>query len=53
MSEEEIAAEIQREDTFKVGTYDTRGLSAPESSLTKRQINACGINCTTYCKTPA
>jgi len=38
---------------FKIGTYDSRGLSVEETSLTKRQYNACGINCTTYCKSPA
>jgi len=38
---------------FKLGTYDTTGLSVTETSLTKRQYNACGVSCTTYCKGPA
>jgi len=50
MSPAELAAHAkQSEDDFKLGTYDTRGLSVPETSLTKRQYNACGISCTTYC----
>ena len=50
MSAAEIAAHPEKgEDDFKLGTYDTRGLSVPETSLTKRQYNACGISCTTYC----
>jgi len=50
MSAAEIAAYKQRdEDSFKLGTYDTRGLSVTETSLTKRQDRGCGINCTTYC----
>ena len=38
---------------FKLGTYDTTGLSVSETSLTKRQYNACGVSCTAYCKGPA
>jgi len=50
MSAAEIAAhKEQSEDSFKLGTYDTQGLSVTETLLTKRQDKACGINCTTYC----
>jgi len=49
LSPTELAAHEQSEDDFKLGTYDTRGISVRETSLTKRQFNACGINCTTYC----
>jgi len=50
MSAAEIAAYKQRdEDDLKLGTYDTRGLSVTETSLTKRQYNACGINCIARC----
>jgi len=50
MSAAEIAAhKEQSEDSFKLGTYDSRGLSVTETSLTKRQYNACGINCTARC----
>jgi len=45
--EELAAAHEQNEDDFKL--YDTRGLSVPETSLSKRQHNACGFNCPTYC----
>lgn len=50
------AAEVEHahhEDDFKIGTYDSRDMSVPDTSLTKRQYNACGISCTTYCVAPA
>ena len=39
----------QDSSDFKLGTYDTTGHSVSETSLTTRQYNACGVNCTTYC----
>ena len=51
----ETADRGQDENDFKLGTYDARGLSesVSENTLTKRQYDACGVSCTTYCKGPA